>query len=114
MLHARAFRVPPSRRAWNVQLEEHSLGWVTAREEERLVGFVNVAWDGVVHAFLLDTVVVEDHRRRGIGRELVRLASERARTAGCRWLHVDFEEGLELFYLSGCGFRTTGAGVLAL
>ncbi len=33
----------------------HSLGWVTAHDGDVLVGFVNVAWDGGDHAFLLDT-----------------------------------------------------------
>ncbi|TDC74765.1 GNAT family N-acetyltransferase, partial [Streptomyces hainanensis] len=40
----------------------------------RLVGFVNVAWDGGAHAFLLDTVVASDHRRLGIAARLVAVA----------------------------------------
>src|SRR3982750_1961031 len=36
---------------------EHSLCWVSARLGERLIGFVNVAWNGGQHAFLLDPVV---------------------------------------------------------
>ncbi|MEV4123944.1 carboxylesterase family protein [Nocardia sp. NPDC049707] len=31
-----------------------------------LIGFVNVAWDGADHAFLLDTKVRPEHRHRGI------------------------------------------------
>ena len=31
---------------------ERSLGYVCAREGGRIVGFVNVAWDGGDHAFL--------------------------------------------------------------
>jgi hypothetical protein len=33
---------------------------VCARQGRELVGFVNVAWDGVVHAFVLDTMVAFD------------------------------------------------------
>lgn len=41
---------------WWDQIRTHSLGWVTARTAEgALVGFVNVAWDGGDHAFLIDT-----------------------------------------------------------
>jgi hypothetical protein len=45
----------------------HSLGWVTARQPDgALVGFVNVAWDGGDHAFLLDTKVATENQRQGI------------------------------------------------
>ena len=80
---------------------------------ERLVGFVNVAWDGGIHAFLLDTTVHPEVQRRGIGRELVRRAAQEASALGCHWLHVDFEPHLEGFY-HGCGFRATRAGLIDL
>ncbi|MFE2324558.1 GNAT family N-acetyltransferase [Streptomyces sp. NPDC059385] len=92
---------------------ERSLAWVTARREGRLVGYVNVAWDGGVHAFVLDTTVHPDERRRGLGVRLVRAAAEAARERGAQWLHVDFEPHLEPFY-EQCGFRPTAAGLLAL
>lgn len=113
-LHAVAFEHQPTAHAWNRQLASHSLGWVIARTDPRLVGFVNVAWDGGSHAFLLDAIVAPDCRHQGVGQELVRRAAEGARTAGCLWLHVDFENGLEGFYLGACGFRPTEAGLIAL
>ena len=100
---------------WWDQIRPHSLGWVTARGADGLlVGFVNVAWDGGDHAFLLDTKTRGDHQRRGIGTELVRRAAEHAQAAGCEWLHVDFEDGLAPFYLGACGFRATDAGLIHL
>jgi ribosomal protein S18 acetylase RimI-like enzyme len=90
---------------------------VTARTADgAAVGFVNVAWDGCVHAFLLDTKVHPDHQRRGIGTELVRQAALHSKGAGCEWIHVDFDngDGLAPFYLSACGFRSTPAGVIHL
>ena len=90
-----------------------SLTYVAAYSGERLVGFVNVAWDGGVHAFLLDTTVHPEFQRRGIGRELVARAAQEARALGCAWLHVDFEPHLEGFY-RGCGFRATQAGLIDL
>jgi GNAT superfamily N-acetyltransferase len=98
----------------SAQLDGHSLGWVCAREDGDLVGFVNVAWDGVVHAFVLDTMVAASHGRRGIGTELVAIAVTRAREAGCEWLHVDFEDHLRSFYFDACGFVPTNAGLIEL
>ena len=50
----------------------HSLAHIWAYAGERLVGFVYVAWDGGVHAFLLDPTVHPDFRRQGLGLALVR------------------------------------------
>ena len=81
---------------------------------ERLVGFVNVAWDGGVHAFVLDTLTAQDLRRQGIGRRLIEVARDEARGAGCEWLHVDFDEELSRFYFEACGFKSTPAGLIEL
>ena len=90
-----------------------SLAYVCAYQGERLIGFVNLAWDGGIHAFLLDTTVHPDLRRRGIGGQLVRRAAEEARERGIVWLHVDFEPHLLHFYRQ-CGFRHTEAGLMDL
>ena len=91
----------------------HCLAHVIARNDGRLVGFVHVAWDGRDHAFLLDPRVHPDWRRKGIGVELVRLATRCAARAGCEWLHVDYEEELGPFY-EACGFQPTRAGLIRL
>lgn len=88
-------------------------GCVWDGDPRRLIGFVNVAWDGGVHAFLLDTTVHPDFQRRGVATELIRLATEAARERGAEWLHVDFAPALEPFYRR-CGFRLTAAGVIRL
>ena len=100
---------------WWDRIRPHSLGWVAARDGDGLlVGFVNVAWDGGDHAFLLDTKTRGSHQHRGIGTALVRMATEQARAAGCEWLHVDHGAELDPFYLGACGFRPTPAGVIHL
>jgi len=100
---------------WWDRIRPHSLGWVSARDGDgTLVGFVNVAWDGGDHAFLLDTKTRPSHQRRGVGTELVRRAAVAAAAAGCEWLHVDHEPHLDAFYLDACGFRPTAAGLLRL
>lgn len=92
---------------------QRSLAHVGAYDGERLVGFVNVAWDGGIHAFILDTCVDRAYRRQGIATRLVQAATEAARARGAAWLHVDFEPHLTAFY-RGCGFRETAAGLIAL
>jgi ribosomal protein S18 acetylase RimI-like enzyme len=115
-LHARAFGGPPGTvTTWAERLQRHSLTWVTGTDAAgKLVGFVNVIGDGGHHAVLLDTVVEPELQGHGVGRELVARAAGAARELGCEWLHVDFEADLARFYLDGCGFRTTAAGLLRL
>jgi hypothetical protein len=36
------------------------------------------------------------------------------RTAGCEWLHVDFDDDLRPFYFDACGFRPTNGGLIHL
>ncbi|BCJ55465.1 N-acetyltransferase [Actinoplanes sp. NBRC 14428] len=113
-LHAAGFGTEPRGTDWSARVRRHSLGWVCGYAGERLVGFVNVPWDGGEHAFLVDTVVAADVRGAGVGTRLVATAAAAARRAGCHWLHVDFLPELSAFYLQACGFRPTAAGLLAL
>jgi GNAT superfamily N-acetyltransferase len=100
---------------WWDRIRPHSLGWVAARDERgAAAGFVNVAWDGGDHAFLIDTKVRGDLQHHGIGTELVRIAVEHARRAGCEWLHVDYGEPLAAFYIDACGFDPTPAALMHL
>ena len=113
-LHGEAFGHSVVADDWVGQVEAHSLGWVCAWDGDQLVGFVNVAWDGGVHAFILDTMVAAKAQRRGVATGLVALAVDEARTAGCEWLHVDFDDHLRSLYVDACGFVPTNAGLIAL
>lgn len=90
-----------------------SLGHVGAFDGKTLIGFVNVAWDGGVHAFILDTCVDAHYQRQGIALRLLERATELARERGAAWLHVDFEPKLEAFYRRA-GFGPTAAGLKRL
>jgi GNAT superfamily N-acetyltransferase len=94
-------------------IHERSLTWVSAWRREELVGYVNVATDGGVHAFLLDTTVHPSEQRQGLGRQLVRAAAQHAAGAGATWLHVDHEPHLDAFYRAS-GFTPTTAGLMRL
>ena len=106
--------------AWEAHAEtdftsilSRSLVYVGAFADAEMVGFVNVAWDGGVHAFLLDTTVHPAYQRRGIGVRLVQEAAAAAKAHGIHWLHVDYEPHLDTFYRQ-CGFQPTQAGLLRL
>ncbi|WP_426239857.1 GNAT family N-acetyltransferase [Pararhizobium sp. DWP1-1-3] len=90
-----------------------SLAHVGAYDDGHLIGFVNVAWDGGIHAFILDTCVHPAKRRMGIATRLVKAAETLARERGALWLHVDFEAHLAAFHRN-CGFRKTEAGLMKL
>jgi ribosomal protein S18 acetylase RimI-like enzyme len=111
-LHAEGFEHHVVDHDWQPQLR-HSLLWIGAFDCERLIGFVNVAWDGGVHAFLLDTAVEVPYRHRGIGTRLVHEAIEAVkRRGGLEWLHVDSDDVLmERFYYP-VGFRPAPAGLV--
>ncbi len=93
-LHAEAFKTrvfvfDQSEWNWAELVHRHSLGWVrvVAREGAELVGFVNVLWDGLVHAWLQDTMVAV--RARGVSvpsLSLVPAMALRRRDVGtCTW-----------------------------
>jgi len=101
---------------WWDRIRPRSLGWVAARAADGLlVGFVNVAWDGGDHAFLIDTKTRRAAQHRGIATEVVRVATRHARAAGCEWLHVDFQApALAAFYVDACGFTPTNGATIHL
>jgi GNAT superfamily N-acetyltransferase len=89
------------------------MAYICAYQGAELIGFVNVAWDGKSHAFILDTTVHPNSRLQGIGRELVLAAIQQAKLRAVTWVHVDFEPELRKFY-SRCGFRPSEAGVISV
>lgn len=116
-LHAAAFETrlfDESEWDWVDQTDRHSLGWVVARDGTDFIGFVNVLWDGLVHAFIEDVMVDVNHRHAGVGVALVHAARDGAAAAGCEFLHVGFEDGLEAFYIDACRFQPTLGGLMEL
>lgn len=90
-----------------------SLTWIGAYDEQQIIGYVNLAWDGGVHAFLLDTAVQPSYRHRGVG---TRLVTEALRAAadhpGIEWVHVDSSPELLAGFYIPAGFRATAAGLV--
>lgn len=113
-LHAECFEHSLCDDDWWSQVNRFSLGWVCLRQSARLIGFVNVAWDGGVHAFVLDTMIAPAFRHQGLATAMIEESADRAKQAGCEWLHVDFEPNLRRFYFDACGFKPTDAGLIPL
>jgi len=88
-----------------------SLTYFCVYAGERLIGFINLAWDGGSHAFLLNTTVHPDYQGTGIGKGLVRRAIRAAEEQGVEWVHVDYKPHLREFY-AVCGFQMTEAGLI--
>lgn len=116
-VHAEAFKTrlfDESEWNWVDQVNTYSLGWVVARHDGKFVGFTNVLWDGLVHAFLEDVMVDAAVRHHGIGVGLVHTARDGAHDAGCEFLHVGFGHDLRRFYIDACGFEPTLGGLMEL
>jgi GNAT superfamily N-acetyltransferase len=61
----------------------------------RQVGFTRAVSDGHVQSYLADVYVLEDHRGRGLGVELVRFSVDEGPLAGTKWiLHTEDAHGL--------------------
>ncbi len=45
---------------------------------------------------------------------MIAIAVNEARTAGCEWLHVDFDDDLRQFYIDASGFTPVEGGVIPL
>jgi ribosomal protein S18 acetylase RimI-like enzyme len=99
---------------WWDRIRPHSFGWVTARVDDTIIGFVNVVTDGGDHAFLIDTKTHGAFQRRGVATRVVDFAAQHAKAAGCEWLHIDFDDNLKAFYFGACGFEPTNAGLIDL
>ena len=64
---------------------------------ERVVGYVQLQTDGVVHAHVSNIVVAPSHRRQGIGHRLIECAFE---LSGAKYLDLVSTEGADAFYRS--------------
>lgn len=113
-LHAKCFEHKLCATDWWDKVNRFSLGWVCSRSAGKLIGFVNVAWDGGVHAFILDTMVLSDFQRQGIASAMIMEVVKQAKQTGCEWLHVDFVPRLRSFYFDALAFDPTDAGLIAL
>ena len=99
---------------WNVeyQLEAEELhtalqqSWtmVSAYDGERLAGFGRIISDGILHALIVDLMVMPEYQGRGIGFSLLAELVARCRRAGIRDIQLFCARGQAGFYEQQ-GFR---------
>jgi ribosomal protein S18 acetylase RimI-like enzyme len=91
----------PASRAMIPQMIRGSFCFLVAREPGgRIVGMGRVISDGVSDAYIQDVVVLEAHRGRGIGREIIRRLTTHCREARIGWIGLVAEPGTRAFYTS--------------
>lgn len=91
-----------------------SLTWVAGYDEHGLRAWINVAWDGFVHAFLVDRTAADDSDG-AIRSELVRVAIEAIRRDHPTVLkiHTDCRSD-ETLWLGGLGLQELPGGIVVL
>ncbi len=95
----RWWREDPAWRASLPDMVRGSFCFLVAREDTgRIVGMGRVLSDGVSDAYIQDVVVLETHRGRGIGREIIRRLTDRCVEAGIGWIGLIAEPGTQAFY----------------
>lgn len=93
---------------WNAEyrLTEEELdealwnSWYTlsAYHGGRLIGFGRILCDGIVHALILDMIVLPDYRGKGIGSAILQKLVDRCRGAGIRDIQLFCAKGKSGFY----------------
>jgi GNAT superfamily N-acetyltransferase len=74
--------------------------WATlsAYEGELLVGFGRVISDGVIHALIVELIVLPDYQHQGIGSAILEQLVARCRNAGIRSIKLFAASGKDGFY----------------
>ena len=104
---------------WNVQykLEPDELyealnqSWycLSAYQDNILVGFGRMIYDGVVHALILDLIVRPEYQNKGIGKTILNKLVDKCRQHRIRDIQLFSVKGKAEFYHK-CGFRERPEG----
>lgn len=78
---------------------------ILAEEEGVIVGTALGSFDGR-RGYLQKLVVAKDHRKKGIGKQLVEIVIDKLKALGVTYIPLAVEKDLVNFYQS-CGFKTT-------
>ena len=81
------------------QALQSSWYFVSAYHDEQLVGFGRVISDGVLHALIVEMIVVPEYQRQGIGSAILIDLVARCRSAGIEDIQLFCAKGKVRFYL---------------
>lgn len=90
---------------------EHSICVITARDEDLLTGLIRVVGDGLTIVYIQDILVLNSHRRKKIGSELIRLIMEKYKGVRQKVLLTDETPETRSFY-EKLGFFSCDKGKL--
>jgi GNAT superfamily N-acetyltransferase len=82
---------------------------VSAYDGGQLVGFGRVISDGILHALIVDLIMLPSYQRRGIGRDILNMLVDRCRSNRIRDVQLFCARGKADFYRR-CGFVERPAG----
>jgi ribosomal protein S18 acetylase RimI-like enzyme len=71
---------------------------ISAYHFETLVGFGRIICDGVLHAFIVDVIVLPEYQSKGIGRALMEHLMEYCRSRNIRDIQLFCANGKVAFY----------------
>ncbi|MBN2172612.1 MAG: GNAT family N-acetyltransferase [Bacteroidales bacterium] len=77
---------------------------ISAYDGDRLVGFGRMICDGVVHALILDLIVLPDYRNQGIGGQILDKLVKKCRQHQIRDIQLFCAKGYTGFY-ENLGFK---------
>lgn len=91
-------------------VDSGSLEVLAARAGERVIGVTILAYRlnisaGSCFASVEDLYVEPDHRRKGVGRELLRLAGERCSRREVSYVEVQVEDSEAEAFYAACGYQ---------
>jgi len=83
---------------------DNSLYWISAYEDETLVGIGRIVSDGALYAFVCDMIVEPSYQKQGIGTSILRLLKEKCKEHSFRRVWLFAATGKSRFYLNN-GFE---------
>jgi N-acetylglutamate synthase-like GNAT family acetyltransferase len=88
---------------------------VTAREKtsKKLIGFIRLLTDHAYMYYILDVMVAPDYRKKGIGKELMKLVTDKSKENGFIKIFLTAIPGSEEFYRQ-FGFKEGMSPVLTI
>lgn len=80
------------------QALQHSWCSVSAYDGDRLVGFGRVLSDGILHALVVELIVLPNYQGEGIGRRILSELVTRCKSSGIRDIQLFCAKGVTGFY----------------
>ena len=83
---------------------DSSFYWISAYDDETLVGIGRIVSDGALYAFVCDLIVEPEYQKRGIGASILGLLKEKCKKQSFRRVWLFAATGKAGFYLNN-GFE---------